>query len=147
MSLSGSYLYVFFAVEHYDIKGKELLRTLEKHYIVDIGLRNLLLGYRDADRGHILENIVFLELLRRGYHVYIGKIGNLEVDFLAEKVDEKIYIQVTESLQSEQTRQRELRPLQQITDNYEKNVLSLDHDFIKSENGIKLLNLLDWLLE
>ena len=75
MSLSGSSLYVFFAVEHYDIKGKELLRTLEKHYIVDIGLRNLLLGYRDADRGHILENIVFLELLRRGYHVYIGKIG------------------------------------------------------------------------
>lgn len=76
--------FVFFSVSRYDVKGKQLLKTLGKNYIIDIGFRNMLLGYRDADRGHIIENIVFLELLRRDYRVYIGKIGETEVDFVAE---------------------------------------------------------------
>ena len=88
-------------IGRYDIKGKQLLKTLDKNYIVDLGFRNMLLGYRDADRGHILENLVFLELIRRHYNVYIGKIGDTEIDFLAEKPNEKIYIQVTESLSSQ----------------------------------------------
>ena len=139
--------YVFFSVGRYDVKGKQLLKTLGKNYIVDMGFRNTLLGYRDADRGHILENIVFLELIRREYRVYIGKVGKTEVDFVAEKPNEKIYIQVTESMQVPETRERELRPLQMIKDNYEKIVLSMDQSFINSYDGIKSLNLIDWLLE
>ena len=112
--------FVFYTIRRYDIKGKELLKTLNKHYVVDLGIRNMLLGYRDADRGHILENIVFLELIRREYQVYIGKIGDKEIDFIAEKPEEKLYIQVTESMQSEETRERELAPLRMLHDNYEK---------------------------
>ena len=138
--------FVFFSVGRYDVKGKQLLKTLGKNYIIDLGFRNMLLGYRDADRGHILENIVFLELLRRDYRVYIGKIGETEVDFVAEKPNDKVYIQVTESMQSPETRERELRPLRMIPDNYEKIVLSMDRSFINSYDGIKSLNLIDWLL-
>ncbi len=138
--------FVFFSVERYDVKGKQLLKTLGKNYIIDMGFRNMLLGYRDADRGHILENIVFLELLRRDYRVYIGKIGETEIDFVAEKPNDKVYIQVTESMQSPETRERELRPLRMIPDNYEKIVLSMDRSFINSYDGIKSLNLIDWLL-
>lgn len=139
--------FIFYTVGRYDVKGKQLLKTLSKNYIIDIGFRNMLLGYRDADRGHILENIVFLELLRRDYRVYIGKVGDTEVDFVAEKPNDKIYIQVTESMQSPETRERELRPLQMIQDNYEKIILSMDRDFINSYDGIKSLNLIDWLLK
>ena len=138
--------YIFFSVNRYDVKGKQLLKTLGKNYIVDIGFRNMLLGYRDADRGHILENIVFLELIRRDYKVYIGKVGEAEVDFIAEKPNDKIYIQVTESMQTPETRERELRPLSMISDNYEKIVLSMDRSYISSYDGIKSLNLIDWLL-
>ena len=138
--------FVFFSVGRYDVKGKQLLKTLGKNYIIDLGFRNMLLGYRDADRGHILENIVFLELLRRDYRVYIGKIGETEIDFVAEKPNDKVYIQVTESMQSPETRERELRPLRMIPDNYEKIVLSMDRSFIYSYDGIKSLNLIDWLL-
>ena len=138
--------FVFFSVGRYDVKGKQLLKTLGKNYIIDMGFRNMLLGYRDADRGHIIENIVFLELLRRDYLVYIGKVGETEVDFVAEKPNDKIYIQVTESMQSPETRERELRPLRLIPDNYEKIVLSMDRSFIKSYDGIKSENLIDWLL-
>ncbi|WP_303840837.1 ATP-binding protein [Selenomonas ruminantium] len=138
--------YIFYTVGRYDVKGKQLLRTMGKNYIVDLGFRNMLLGYRDADRGHIIENIVFLELLRRDYRVYIGKMGDTEVDFVAEKPHDKIYIQVTESMQSSETRERELRPLRMIRDNYEKIVLSMDRSYIDSYDGIKALNLLDWLL-
>ena len=84
--------FVFFSVSRYDVKGKQLLKTLGKNYIVDMGFRNMLLGYRDADRGHIIENIVFLELLRRDYRVHIGKVGETEIDFIAEKPDDKVYI-------------------------------------------------------
>ena len=138
--------FIFYSVGRYDVKGKQLLKTLGKNYIIDMGFRNMLLGYRDADRGHIIENIVFLELLRRDYRVYIGKIGETEIDFVAEKPNDKIYIQVTESMLSPETRERELRPLQMIPDNYEKIILSMDRNYITSYDGIKSLNLLDWLL-
>lgn len=139
--------FIFLPVNRYDTKGKQLLKTLEKNYIADIGFRNMLLGYRDADRGHIYENIVYLELLRRDYRVYIGKVGEMEIDFIAEKPDEKLYIQVTESIETKETRERELKPLRLISDNYEKIVLSMDRDFLSSYDGIKSMNLIDWLLE
>ena len=139
--------FVFYSVGRYDVKGKQLLKTLEKNYIIDMGFRNMLLGYRDADRGHIIENIVFLELIRRDWRVYIGKVGETEVDFVAEKPGEKMYIQVTESMMSPETRERELRPLRMIPDNYEKIVLSMDRSYIHSYDGIKSLYLIDWLLE
>lgn len=138
--------FVFYPVGRYDVKGKQLLRTLGKYYIVDLGFRNMLLGYRDADMGHITENIVYLELLRRDYRVYIGKVGETEVDFVAEKPNRKVYIQVTETMADPTTRQRELRPLMMIRDNYEKIVLSMDRSFIQSYDGIRAINLLDWLL-
>ncbi|MCC8106379.1 MAG: ATP-binding protein [Clostridiales bacterium] len=138
--------FVFYSVGRYDVKGKQFLKTLGKNYIVDMGFRNMLLGYRDADRGHIIENIVFLELIRRDYRVYIGKVGETEVDFVAEKPNDKLYIQVTESMQSPETRERELRPLRMIPDNYEKIILSMDRSYINSYDGIKSLYLIDWLL-
>ncbi len=138
--------YFFYEIKRFDIKGKEYLRTLSKYYIVDIGLRNYLLGLRDRDRGHVIENIVYLELLRRGYDVAIGKIDNNEVDFVATKTTDKIYIQVTESMNSEEVRNRELTPLRKIPDNYEKIVLSMDRDLNNVYNGIKSINLIDWLL-
>lgn len=138
--------YFFYEIKRFDIKGKEYLRTLGKYYIVDIGLRNYLLGLRNRDRGHVIENIVYLELLRRGYDVAIGKIANNEIDFVATKTMDKIYIQVTESMNSEEVRNRELTPLRKISDNYEKIVLSMDKDLNNVYNGIKSINLIDWLL-
>ncbi|MHB1155100.1 MAG: ATP-binding protein [Eubacteriales bacterium] len=138
--------FIYYSVARYDIKGKQLLKTLTKNYIADMGFRNMLLGYRDADRGHILENIVYLELLRRDYRVSIGKVGDCEVDFVAEKPDEKLYIQVAETMAGEETRSRELRPLKLIPDNYEKIVLSMDKNYIKSYDGIKSMNIIDFLL-
>lgn len=138
--------YFFYDIKRFDIKGKEYLRTLGKYYIVDIGLRNYLLGFRDRDTGHTLENIVYFELLRRGYDVAIGKVGNTEIDFIASKADDKLYVQVTESMKSEDIRIRELRPLQAIRDNYEKIVLTLDTGLNSSYEGIKSLNLVEWLL-
>ena len=138
--------FIFYTVGRYDIRGRQILKTLEKYYIVDMGFRHLLLGYRDADRGHLLENVVYLELLRRHYHVYIGKNNDLEVDFIAEKREEKIYIQVTESMISEETRQRELKALISIPDHYTKIVLSMDRDFIHTYDGIRVMYLPDWLM-
>ena len=139
--------YVFYGIKRYDIKGKQFLKTLEKYYIVDTGFRNMLLGYRDVDRGHVLENIVFFELLRRGYRVSIGKLYNKEVDFIAEKAREKIYIQVTETIFGETTRERELAPLRAIKDAHPKLVLSMDHEFMDSEDGIKIRNVIEFLLD
>ena len=138
--------YFFYDIKRFDIKGKEFLRTLGKYYIVDIGLRNYLLGFRDRDSGHAIENVVYFELLRRGYDVSIGKIDNLEVDFIATKADDKLYVQVTESMTSEDVRKRELAPLQKINDNYEKIVLSLNTGMDSSYEGIKSINLIDWLI-
>ena len=139
--------YFFYEIKRFDIKGKEYLRTLGKYYIVDIGLRNFLLGFRNRDSGHAIENVVYFELLRRGYDVAIGKIDNQEVDFIATTADDKRYIQVTESMQSEDVRKRELAPLQKIRDNYEKIVLSLEPGLDSSYEGIKSLNLVNWLLD
>ena len=138
--------YIFYEIKRFDIKGKEYLRTLGKYYIVDIGLRNYLLGFRNRDSGHAIENVVYFELLRRGYDVAIGKIDNAEVDFIATNANEKKYIQVTESMISEDVRKRELAPLQKIHDNYEKMVLSLEPGLDASYDGIKSENLIDWLL-
>lgn len=139
--------FIVSTVGRYDVKGKQLLKTLEKNYIVDLGFRNMLLGYRDVDRGHILENVVYLELIRRDYRVYIGKVGDTEIDFIAEKPNEKIYIQVTETLASKETLERELRPLKLVNDNYEKIVLSMDKSYVSSYDGIKTINIIDWLLK
>ena len=138
--------FIVYSIGRYDVKGKQLLKTLGKNYIIDLGFRNMRLGYRDVDRGHIIENIVFLELLRRDYRICIGKIGEAEIDFVAEKPSDKLYIQVTESMQSPETRERELKPLRMIPDNYEKIVLSMDRSYINSYDGIKSLYLIDWLL-
>ena len=138
--------YFYYDIKRFDIKGKEYLRTLGKYYIVDIGLRNYLLGFRNRDSGHAIENVVYFELLRRGYDVAIGKVDNAEVDFIATKTDEKLYVQVTESMVSEDVRRRELTPLQKINDNYEKIVLSLDTGLDTSYDGIKSLNLINWLI-
>ena len=139
--------YFFYDIKRFDVKGKEFLRTLGKYYIVDIGLRNYLLGFRNRDSGHAIENVVYFELLRRGYDVAIGKVDSSEVDFIAIKADEKIYIQVTESMTSEDVRQRELAPLMKINDNYEKIVLSINPGMDSSYEGIKSINLIEWLIE
>ena len=139
--------YIFYEIKRFDIKGKEYLRTLGKYYIVDIGLRNYLLGYRDGDSGHILENIIYFELLRRGYDVAIGKIDNQEVDFIATKADEKKYVQVTESMNAPETRERELAPLRKIRDSYEKIVIALESNLTQTQDGIKIIRALDFLLE
>ena len=138
--------YFFYDIKRFDIKGKEYLKTLGKYYIVDVGLRNYLLGLRERDRGHIIENIVYLELLRRGYDVAIGKLDNREIDFIASDTTDKLYVQVTESMMVESVRTRELAPLQKVSDNYEKIVLSMD-DGTVSHEGIKQINLIAWLLQ
>ena len=138
--------YFFYGVKRFDIKGKEYLKTLGKYYVVDIGLRNYLLGIRDRDRGHALENVIYIELIRRGYDVAIGKIGNAEIDFIATKTREKLYVQVTESMMSEVVRERELAPLQKVDDNYDKIILTMDSGEM-SYNGIRQINIIDWLLE
>ena len=138
--------YLFYDIKRFDVKGKEYLRTLAKYYIADIGLRNYLLGFRDRDAGHVLENVVYFELLRRGYDVAIGKVDQTEVDFVATRAGDKLYVQVTESMQSEEVRARELRPLQAIRDNYPKIVLTLDTGLNPSYEGIKAFDLVEWLL-
>ena len=138
--------YIFYEIKRFDIKGREYLRTLGKYYIVDMGLRNYLLGYRDGDSGHILENNIYFELLRQGYDVAIGKIDNQEVDFIATKADEKKYIQVTENMNAPETRERELAPLRKIRDNYEKMVIALDCDLTQTQDGIRIIKALDFLL-
>lgn len=139
--------YIFYEIKRFDIKGKGYLSTLGKYYIVDTGLRNFLLGYRNMDIGHAIENIVYFELLRRGYDVAVGKIGDREIDFIATKVDEKRYLQVTENMDAETTRERELEPLRQIRDNFEKSVIVLDSQQTVTQDGIKIIKLLDFLLE
>ncbi|MCR5636357.1 MAG: ATP-binding protein [Clostridiales bacterium] len=139
--------YFFYEIKRFDIKGKEYLRTLGKYYIVDIGLRNYLLGFRNRDSGHILENIVYFELLRRGYDVAIGKLADSEIDFIAFNADTKMYIQVTESMNSETVRNRELTPLKRIKDNYRKIILSVDTGLEKEFDGIESINVIDWLID
>ncbi|MBQ9210713.1 MAG: ATP-binding protein [Clostridia bacterium] len=139
--------YLFYPVRRYDIKGKEELKSLGKYYIVDCGLRNYLLGYRNLDTGHTIENIVFLELLRRGYDVKTGKNGTKEVDFIATSDEEVIYYQVTEDLSAESTRKRELEPLLNIRDHYPKVVIALSAPVTAPVAGIRIVRLIDFLLE
>lgn len=139
--------FIIYKANRYDLKGKMFLKTLEKYYIVDMGIRNQLTGLRNTDYGHVLENLVYLELLRRGYHVAIGKVGALEVDFVARKADEKLYFQVAATILDETTRQRELRPLESIADNYPKYILTMDQTVFRDYSGIKVKNIIDFLLE
>ncbi|WP_028830074.1 ATP-binding protein [Proteocatella sphenisci] len=139
--------FIIYRANRYDLKGKMFLKTLEKYYIVDMGIRNQLTGLRNTDYGHVLENIIYLELLRRGYEVTIGKIGTLEVDFVATKADEKIYYQISATILDEKTRERELRPLESIADNYPKYILTMDRSIFNDYSGIKVKNIMDFLLE
>lgn len=138
--------YVIYQAKRYNIKGKQYLKTLDKYYIVDIGMRYMLLGSRSTDAGHILENIVYLELIRRGYDVYVGKVDEFEVDFVAQNGRGTVYYQVALTVRDEKTLERELRPLQLIRDHYPKYILTLDDDPEAQYEGIRRINARDWLL-
>lgn len=138
--------FIIYQAKRYNIRGKQYLKTLEKYYVVDIGMRYMLLGTSGTDVGHILENIVYLELLRRGYEVYIGKIDDQEVDFVARGNKGVQYIQVAASVRDENTLSRELASLQRISDNYPKVILTLDEDPEADYEGIRRINALDWLV-
>lgn len=138
--------YILYKVNRFDIKGKQLLKTQEKYYLSDLGLRTYLLGRSyNKDLGHILENVVFLELKRRGYRVYIGKNDTNKVDFVVEAEDEYVYIQVALSVRDEQTLKRELKPLDNISDHFKKYIITLDYD-TNNYNGIKQISAIDFLL-
>lgn len=138
---------LMYRVFRYDIKGKQHLQLQEKYYLVDIGLRYYLLGASNADKGHILENIVYLELLRRGYTIYVGKSDNEEVDFVVQDtLGNTEYYQVALTVRDESTLKRELKPLANIQDHNTKYLLTMDNDLLTSHNGIKQIYVLDWLL-
>lgn len=138
--------FIVYQATRYNIKGKQHLKTLEKYYAVDIGLRYLLLGSRSTDVGHILENIIYLELIRRGCEVYVGKVDELEVDFVAVEHNKTIYYQVAATVREESTLQRELAPLQKINDHYQKFILTLDEDPEADYDDIRRINALEWLM-
>lgn len=138
--------FIMYKADRTDIKSKALLKTLGKYYISDTGIRNIILGFRNINEGHLLENVVYLELLRRGYRVNIGKTGDYEVDFVAENPNTIKYYQVTQSLTNEDVKKRELRSLENINDNYEKIILTMDKTINNDYNGIKVINIVDWLV-
>lgn len=139
--------FIFYSVPRYDAKGKQLLKTGQKIYLADTGLRNVINGTKGGDLGHILENVVYLELARRGYEIYVGKVGDAEIDFITIKQGLKCYYQVSLSVRDETTLKRELAPLESLTDNFPKYLLTLDNDPVVYHNGIKQVYALDWLLE
>ncbi len=139
--------FIIYKANRYDLKGKLYLKTLEKYYMVDSGIRNKITGSRNMDVGYVLENIIYVELLRRGYQVAIGKIGTLEVDFVATKSNEKIYYQISASILDSDTRERELRPLQAISDNYPKIIITMDDLPFDDYDGVKVVNILKFLIE
>ncbi len=139
--------FIMYKADRTDIKNKSLLKTLGKYYISDIGIRNIILGFRNIDEGHLLENVVYLELLRRGYRVNIGKSNEYEVDFVAENPNDIKYYQVTKSISNDDVRNREIRSLESIEDNYEKIILTRDRLISNDFNGIKVKNIIDWLLD
>lgn len=138
--------FIFYPAERFDIVGKQLLKANRKMYIVDLGLRNHILPRRSYDLGFSLENMVYFELLRRGYKVTIGRVGNTEVDFVAEKQGTYEYFQVTADMTAKETFDREIRPLENIRDNYEKTILTMDRLTPGNYNGIQVRYLLDWLI-
>ncbi|MCI5751549.1 MAG: ATP-binding protein [Oscillospiraceae bacterium] len=142
---SLSEAYVVYEANRYDVKGKQYLKSLEKYYVVDVGLRKLLLGNKNTDIGHTLENIVYLELIRRGFAVSIGKIDDLEIDFIAEKDGDKEYYQVSASVLDPATFEREITPLRKVSDNYPKYIITMD-DFSSNNEGIRQINVIDFLL-
>ena len=139
--------FIIYKADRSDIRSKSLLKTRGKYYIADTGLRNIILGFRNIDEGHLLENVVYLELLRRGYKVNIGRTLNYEVDFIVESPNEIKYYQVSQSIKDDFVRERELRSLESIQDNYEKIILTMDISINKDYNGIKVKNIIDFLLE
>ena len=139
--------FIIYKADRTDIKSKSLLKTLGKYYISDTGIRNIILGLRNINEGHLLENVIYLELLRRGYKVNIGKTNDYEVDFVAENPNNIKYYQVTQSLNNEIVKERELRSLENISDNYEKTILTMDKTINNDYNGIKVINIIDWLLK
>ena len=138
--------FIFNKVPRFDVKGKQYLQSGEKYYATDVTMRYAILGRRNIDAGHILENIVFLELIRRGYKVYVGKTGEKEIDFVAENKEGFTYFQVAYTTREKITLERELIPLQEINDHYPKYILTMDIDPIADFNGIKKINVLDWLV-
>lgn len=139
--------YIFNKVSRYDIKGKQHLETKNKYYATDVTMRYAVLGRKDLDAGHILENIIYLELIRRGYKVYIGKVGEKEIDFVAVNKEGTVYYQVAYTTRDEKTLDRELSPLMSINDHYPKNILTMDIDPEVDYNGIRKMNVIDWLLK
>ncbi len=139
--------FIVYKADRNDIRSKAVLKTLGKYYLADMGIRNIILGYRNIDEGHLLENVVYLELLRRGYKVNIGKTQDYEVDFVAENIETVKYFQVSRSIVDDTVRERELRSLESISDNYEKSILTMDRTINKDFNGIKIINIIDFLLE
>lgn len=138
--------FIFNRVSRYDIKGKQYLQSGDKYYATDVTMRYALLGRNNVDLGHVLENIVYLELVRRGYKVYIGKSGDKEINFVAENRNGIEYFQVAYTVRDERTLKRELEALETIRDHYPKYILTMDMDPEVHYNGIKKINVLDWLL-
>lgn len=140
--------FILYKASRYDVKGKQYLMTGQKYYLCDMGLRYYLLGSKKVDLGHILENIVYLELLRRGYEVYVGKVGNAEIDFIAIGEEGEEYYQVAQTVVSADGKvlERELASLEAVKDHNPKYLLTMDFVPLTSHNGIKQINVLDWLL-
>lgn len=139
--------YILYKTGRYDVKGKKILQTMDKYYLADIGLRFYLLGDRITDRGRMLENTVFLELLRRGFRIYTGKINENEIDFVAEGTEGTVYYQVADTVMDESTLKRELSPLNAVKDHNPKIILTRDYSPVTSHNGIRQINIYDWLLQ
>lgn len=138
--------YIVYKVDRYDVKGKQHLKSMAKYYVADMGMRNYLLGYKNVDRGFILENVVYLELRRRGYKVFVGKVDNGEIDFVVFKGSDVIYVQVAESIKDPAAFEREFKPLKMVRDYNKRVVITTDYDANESYDGIKHINILDYLV-
>ena len=138
--------FIIYRADRYDVKGKEVLKSLEKYYLADTGLKNTVVGYNLENYGHSIENVVYLELLRRGYQVYVGKNDTKEIDFVAINKEETRYFQVTETLADKTTQEREIAAFRSTHDFYEKTIITADKTYVTNVNGIKIVNLIDFLL-
>lgn len=138
--------FIIYRADRYDVKGKEVLKSLEKYYVADTGLKNTIVGYNLDNYGHAIENVIYLELIRRGYKVYVGKTGTKEIDFVAINQQETIYYQVSQSILDADTRERETAPFYSTNDFFEKIIITTDKNYATNENGIKIVNIIDFLL-